>query len=243
MSEKKYQPYLNMQKRYYDKRGKIWSLEEKDLVVGNYENHNSWPHWEKLLFRNIDTSKMVALDYGCGPGRNLIKFNKLFARIDGTDISDELLQKAKLNLESQSLYNNEIQLIHSAGDNIPAPDNQYDFVFSTICLQHIACYSIRFNIFKEIHRVLKPGGILSFQMGFGERNLSTSCDYYADSINAKKTNGNLDVRIEKESYIKDDLTNKLNFKNYESIMIDPNYDVHQKWIFVMVKKFSPTEIK
>jgi ubiquinone/menaquinone biosynthesis C-methylase UbiE len=236
MSKKEYEIYLNMQKNYYDTSAKQWSIEWKDPVVGSYETHNRWPHWEKLLFRDIDTSKMIALEYGCGPGRNLIKFNKLFARIDGVDISREVLNKAKLNLRSQSLYNDETRLIHCVGDEIPGPGDQYDFVFSTICLQHIACYSIRFNIFKEIYRVLKPGGILSFQMGFGKRPATTSCDYYADSIKAEHTNGKYDVRISNETPLKDDLTDKLNFKKYESIIVDSNKDNHENWIFVMVRK-------
>jgi ubiquinone/menaquinone biosynthesis C-methylase UbiE len=236
MIKKQYQKYLDMQKTYYDEFGKKWSLEEKDPVVGSYEQHNLWPHWEKLLFRDIETKKMTALEYGCGPGRNLIKFNNLFASIDGTDISKEVLNKAKLNLESQSLYNEKIKLIHGSGDIIPVEDNQYDFVFSIICLQHIACYDIRLNIFKEIYRVLKPGGFFSFQMGFGKRNRRTSCGYHENVIDAQKTNGNLDVRIEKESYIQDDLTIKVNFKNYQSIIVEPNCDVHEKWIFVMVQK-------
>ena len=225
-----------MQLAYYDEFGKKWSLVEKDPVVGSYEKHNSWPHWEKLLFRDIETKKMLALEYGCGPGRNLIKFNNLFERIDGTDISKELLDKAKLNLDSRSLYNEKVKLIHGSGDDIPVENNQYDLVFSTICLQHIACYDIRLNIFKEIYRVLKPEGFFSFQMGFGRKNRKNSCGYYENVIDAKKTNSGLDVRIEQESYIKDDLTIKLNFKNYQSIIVEPNCDTHEKWIFIMVQK-------
>ena len=70
MIKKPYQNYLDMQKAYYDRSGKKWSLEEKNPVVGNYEQHNLWPHWEKLLFRDIETKKMIALEYGCGPGKN-----------------------------------------------------------------------------------------------------------------------------------------------------------------------------
>jgi len=236
MNKKHYQKYLDMQLAYYDEFGKKWSLVEKDPVVGSYEKHNSWPHWEKLLFRDIETKKMLALEYGCGPGRNLIKFNNLFERIDGTDISKELLDKAKLNLDSRSLYNEKVKLIHGSGDDIPVENNQYDLVFSTICLQHIACYDIRLNIFKEIYRVLKPEGFFSFQMGFGRKNRKNSCGYYENVIDAKKTNSGLDVRIEQESYIKDDLTIKLNFKNYQSIIVEPNCDTHEKWIFIMVQK-------
>jgi len=235
MINKKYQEYLDMQKTYYDKFGKKWSLKEKNFVVGSYDQHNLWPHWERLLFRDIDTTGMRALEYGCGPGRNLIKFNKLFSQIDGIDISKECLEKAKINLKEHSVVRN-TNLLVGEGDNIPVSNNEYDFVYSVICLQHIACYSIRFNIFKEIYRILKPNGYFSFQMGFGKKDDGSSSEYYEDAITAKKTNGRFDTRIENEDYLKDDLLNKLDFKNYQSSFIDPNKCLHEKWIFVTVQK-------
>jgi len=227
--------YLDMQRRYYNTKGLDWDLHNKDLVVGHYDSHNTWPHWERLLFRDIDTTDMRALEYGCGPGRNLIKFNKLFLQIDGIDISKECLEKAKINLKEHAVVRN-TNLLVGEGDNIPVSDNEYDFVYSVICLQHIACYSIRFNIFKEIYRTLKPNGYFSFQMGFGGRNTVSSAGYYEDATTAKKTNGRFDTRIENEDYLKDDLLNKLNFKNYQSSFIAPNNCIHEKWIFVTVQK-------
>ena len=41
--------------------------------------------------------------------------------------------------------------------------NEYDFVMSTIALQHICVYDIRYSIMKDIHRVLKDGGVFTAQ--------------------------------------------------------------------------------
>jgi len=53
--------------------GKYW-------VIGGYETHNNWPDY-KLLFTGIsDLSKKSVLDFGCGPGRNLVTRIGYFSR-------------------------------------------------------------------------------------------------------------------------------------------------------------------
>ena len=96
------QDYLNMQNKYYDQYAAVWSLQFKDPVVGSYDAHNDWNDYDTYLFKDFDTTDMVALDYGCGPGRNLVKFHDRFKRIDGVDISNINLEKSRVNLE----YNN-----------------------------------------------------------------------------------------------------------------------------------------
>lgn len=41
------------------------------------------------------------LDFGCGPGRNIVKYNKRFNRIDGVDIAKEFFSC----LEGRCSYN------------------------------------------------------------------------------------------------------------------------------------------
>jgi hypothetical protein len=72
--------YLNMQKTHYEKDAANWSLENRDPVVGTYDLHNQWEDYDRLLFKGIDTQNLKALEYGCGPGRNLIKFSNIFTR-------------------------------------------------------------------------------------------------------------------------------------------------------------------
>ena len=63
--------YLNMQKTAYDKWAEKWQLNKKDPVVGSYDKHNNWKDYDLFLFKDIDTSGKVALEYGAGPGRNI----------------------------------------------------------------------------------------------------------------------------------------------------------------------------
>lgn len=232
MSDDK-QTYLDMQKQFYNNEAQGWSLENKNPVVGSYDQHNQWEDYDKYLFKDFDTSNLIALEYGCGPARNIIKFNDRFARIDGVDISENVIGKAAYNLSIEGIIGSNLKSCN--GESIPFEDSSYDVVFSVICLQHICCHEIRFAIMKDVYRVLKSGGHFCFQMGFGAGK-DASVVYTENNYYAKGTNGMFDVNISDEKFLQEDLE-KIGFKNFKFDIrpVGPG-DAHQNWIFVQVEK-------
>lgn len=228
--------YLAMQHSYYDEYASKWTLSFRDPVVGSYDAHNAWPDYDQYLFKDFDTNGLVALEYGCGPGRNLVKFANRFQRVDGIDISEINLEKALVNLEHNKI--DPVNLFHTTGDNLSAvADEQYDCVFAVICFQHICSHQIRFSILKDIYRVLKPGGKLCFQMGYGGKGEIPTAGYYDNNYDAGSTNGHSDVSIQDEQTVFDDLVGKIGFKNFKyDIRPTGPGDNHKNWIWVQVEK-------
>jgi SAM-dependent methyltransferase len=225
--------YLDMQKKEYNEQAQAWSVENKDPVVGNYHLHNTFSDYDDYLFPKIDTSEMIALEYGCGPARNLIKYHNEFKRIDGVDIGEKNIKNATLNLEEAGIKGNNLYV--NSGDNIPTDSDIYDIVFSVICLQHICVHDIRMSIMKEVYRVLKADGHFCFQMGYG-LGKPGSVSYFDNVIDAPGTNGTMDTRVEDANYLVDDLMD-IGFKDikYKISKTGPG-DTHENWIWVQAQK-------
>jgi len=222
--------YTKMQQNHYDAQAKLWDINNRDPVVGSFDKHNAWSDYDIFLFKDIDTSGKIALDFGCGPGRNIVRFANKLLRIDGVDISSNNLENAekwclanKVKFTPNFYKNNGVDLSIIESD-------KYDIVYSTIAMQHICVYDIRFSLLKEFFRVLKPGGHICIQMGYGSR-YPYSVEYHSNFYDATVTNGAMDVRIEQVEDLEEDLIS-IGFNNFQYNIrpVGPG-DRHSNWIF------------
>jgi SAM-dependent methyltransferase len=157
--------------------------------------------------------------------------------VDGVDISQANIDYCKneyVNYKSNWYCNNGVDL-----QDIPS--EKYDFITSTIALQHIPVYNIRRSLIEEIFRILKPGGLFSFQMGFGDNLVDIlgrlKASYYENILNAAGTNSEYDVRIQNESEVVEDLSD-IGFINITVQIRDSYSDYgHPQWIYV--KGYKP----
>jgi SAM-dependent methyltransferase len=233
--------YMRMQKRYYLRNARNSTVEPGNLVddkvVGSWQKHDDWEDYELFLMRYVPkNSKLIALDFGCGPGRNIRKWSSWFARIDGADISKTNIANAKVFLENQLAPGKEPLFFETSGvDCGKAASNYYDFVFSTICLQHICSHTIRFQILSDIYRILKPGGRISIQMGFGSPSPMT-VGYFEDNYGAPSTNRKCDTEVSDPSQPSGDFK-KIGFENFEHWIrpVGPG-DLHPNWIYITATK-------
>lgn len=102
----------------------------------------------------------AVLDFGCGAGFDLFVASKLVGgsgRVRGIDLTDDMVVKARENLTLARITNFEIKKVDS--ESIPYEDRSFDVVISNGVIN---LSPSKQTSFREIHRVLKPGGKLQF---------------------------------------------------------------------------------
>lgn len=111
--------------------------------------------FERMQYMRVNPGKI--LDVGCGTGACSRQLKKTFskAKVFAVDIAPGMIAKAK---KSQGLFN-KINYQVADADQLPFDDNQFDVVFSNLTIQWLPDLK---KTFKELHRVLKPGGLLLF---------------------------------------------------------------------------------
>jgi SAM-dependent methyltransferase len=102
------------------------------------------------------------LEIGCGVGRMTFALAKRFDTVEATDISGEMIKRAK-DLQARFGIGNVRFQVGNGKDLSPYPDESMDFVFSFIVFQHIPEMSVILNYVREMGRVLKKGGFFRFQ--------------------------------------------------------------------------------
>lgn len=101
-----------------------------------------------------------ALDFGCGVGRLTQALADHFDRVDGCDVSPEMVRRA------ESYSDNDRISFHRNGWRLPFDADTFDLVYSMIVLQHLP-QSRQEGYVREFFRVLRPGGVAMFQVPEG----------------------------------------------------------------------------
>jgi SAM-dependent methyltransferase len=91
------------------------------------------------------------LDFGCGPGRDLMTFKALGHRVTGLEGSAQLASMARANSGCEVLEQSFLEL--------DLPSARFDGVFANAVLFHIPGQELP-RVLKEVHACLKPGGVL-----------------------------------------------------------------------------------
>ena len=216
---------------------------QKDQYRGgtsNHQEHNSNNDYWNILLNDIKNNDgwngKVALDFGCGKGRNVTNMLSLaeWSRVDGVDISEGNIEYCSKEYKEQ----NSDWYVNSGTDLKDLNKDEYDFVMSTITLQHIPVYDIRQNILKEILRVMKPGAVFSFQMTYGPvpKAGTKPASYHDNMYEATSTNSGWDVRISDENDVVEDL-HQIGFVNVTTnVRQSFSDDQHPKWIYIRCEK-------
>ena len=127
-------------RKQYNDFAKTFSREQKEKDQTNRSCMYSF------IEKRLDGKKV--LDIGCGDGIDTDYYHALGANVVGVDASEELINIAKKKYPKNTFR-------VALAENLPYAENSFDAVYSKYAIMTSADLK---PIFKEVARVLKPGG-------------------------------------------------------------------------------------
>ena len=147
----------------------LWAILSADEKLGRqwdvYDFFSIGAHDIDCVMADIDrldipVSRGKALDFGCGVGRLSQALADYFESVVGVDVSPTMIRLAReLNFNGD-----QVEFLLNQVDDLSALESgAFDFVNSLITLQHIPP-EVTKSYLREFLRILKPGGILMFDL-------------------------------------------------------------------------------
>lgn len=117
-------------------------------------------------YKEKNSNKIIALDFGCGGGALLFEMLKRGIRAKGIEKHDELCQLAQKRLE-KSGFDKENVIKGSIKELDSLPKSSFDFVILMGVFQYLSPQQ-KSQLYIKIHRLLKPNGhmVATFQNAF-----------------------------------------------------------------------------
>ena len=133
---------------------KTFASEQESIDYLHWRNDQYVDYIKLLPIAGHDDE--VIVDYGCGPGHDLVGFFTYSkpAKVYGIDVSSSSLKEARARLDVHN-YPCEMMLTSETDETIPLDDNTVDYVHCSGVLNHVLSPE---RIAQEFHRILKPGG-------------------------------------------------------------------------------------
>lgn len=139
----------------------------KDLAFDAY-NHFNWSTYSKTgqlhseffaktILNALQASKVKVLEWGCGPGRIIrhmpTRLGERLEQVCGTDYNQQTIEWCKLALSRIEFKKNDLM------PPLPYADNTFDGIYNFSVFTHLS-KDVQLAWAKELHRVLKPGGVM-----------------------------------------------------------------------------------
>lgn len=158
--------------RHYVLTGQQFWSDEEFYRAGEITMHEDILNDLENICQGKDPKRMTVLEIGCGAGRVTRAFAKFFGSVHAVDISSEMVAQARCAL---SEFRN-AHVYCNNGKDLRAlfplwrrwlglrPEIEFDFAFSTMVFQHIPTRKIVESYVREVHALLRPGGLFKFQV-------------------------------------------------------------------------------
>lgn len=132
------------------------AIDVEGIRVSDYFEACTAPENRFILKHLGDVRGKYLLDLGCGAGENSVYFASRGAKCVASDYSPGMVEVA-LKLAAANQVQVEGRVINAMA--IDFPDNTFDIVYASNLLHHIPNPKLTL---REMHRVLKPGGLACF---------------------------------------------------------------------------------
>ena len=139
-----------------DKKGNRWN-ESEFFKNGADEIRTVMAYLDQLP---VKVTRGRALDFGCGVGRLTQPLSERFESVVGLDIAPRMIELAR----HYNRHPRSCEYVLNPGEDLRLfPDASFDFIYSNITLQHMGPHYALAYI-REFVRVLRPGGLVLFQI-------------------------------------------------------------------------------
>jgi SAM-dependent methyltransferase len=151
-----------------------------ERTLGHYQNraeafwegtrdHDVSQNIEALLRHIVGAPPLQLLDFGCGPGRDLLDFTRRGHCVVGLEGAAALAQMARDYSGCEVWQQDFLRL--------DLPEARFDGIFANASLFHIPRLELP-RILHQLHATLKPGGVLFSSNPRGENQESLTGDRY-----------------------------------------------------------------
>lgn len=124
----------------------------------------------EALLRHIEAAPpCTILDFGCGPGRDLLAFRQRGHRVIGLEGAAALAEMARTHSACEVWQQDFLSL--------DLPDAHFDGVFANASLFHVPRQELP-RVLHELHAALKPGGVLFSSNPRGDNQESINGERY-----------------------------------------------------------------
>lgn len=142
----------------------VWTEKEKfseeEFRNSGLRDYANMIKADSILQAKLDSINATkALEIGCGIGRITEFLTQDFEKVYGIDISGKMIERARQRLPLKKIH-----FIENDGKTIPLKSGIIDFVFSHATFHHMPSYKVIEANFREVFRVLKPGGGFKVQL-------------------------------------------------------------------------------
>jgi ubiquinone/menaquinone biosynthesis C-methylase UbiE len=140
--------------RYNVTLHKAFNSPEESVSYFHWRNEQYFDYLKYMPVKDQDHK--VVLDYGCGPGNDLVGFRYYSdpKHLIGMDVSPVSLAQARKRLDLHN-YSAELLRINENDTSLPIENESIDYIHSSGVLHHVPDPT---RVLREFKRILRPGG-------------------------------------------------------------------------------------